>query len=146
MGRKTEQIVLTKNESEQTLLISKRNLAKNPAIKKIKEKFLLASIAAEPRASNEARTQTTRTTSVVSKMKVHLRGNQSTPTWAKHQERIRIINPRVMLNHQHPFRLLTPTVANVTFAMILIIWQTLAHKKESISKMLNQSFMQTKAF
>jgi hypothetical protein len=37
-------------------------------------------------------------------------------------------------------------VANVIFAMILIIWQTLAHKKESINKMLNQSFTQIKAF
>jgi hypothetical protein len=58
IGRKTERIVLTKNGSEQTLPISKRNLAEIPAIKKIKEKFLLANIAEEPRASNEERTKT----------------------------------------------------------------------------------------
>ncbi len=68
-------------------------------------------------------------------------------TWAKRQAKIRIINPKVMSNHQHPFRWLITMVANVTlFAMILIIWQTLVHKKESISKMLNRSFMLTKVF
>ncbi len=57
--RKTERIVLIKNESEQTLPISKRNLAENPAIKKIKEKFLLANIAGEPRVNNEGHTRHT---------------------------------------------------------------------------------------
>ncbi len=71
-GRKTERIFLTKNESEQTLPISKRNLAKNLAKKRIKEKFLLANIAKEPRASNEERTKTTHTTNVVSRIAIRL--------------------------------------------------------------------------
>ena len=56
-----------KNESEQTLPISKRNLAENPAIKKIKEKFLLASIAGEPRVNNEERIRIIHKTNVISK-------------------------------------------------------------------------------
>jgi hypothetical protein len=120
--KKTERIVPTKNESEQTLPISKRNLAENPAIKKKKEKFFSANIAAEPRVNNEEHTKIMRTMSVVSNMTIHLRCSTSTPTWARHQGRIRIINPRVMSNHLHPLRLLTAMVANVIFAMILIIW------------------------
>jgi hypothetical protein len=160
IGRKAERIVLTdpkivlvKGESEQTLPISKRNpiskgnLAEDPAIKKIKEKFLLANIAAEPRVKNEEHTRTIHTTSVVTKMVIHLRCIPSTPTWARHQGRTRIINPRVMSNHQHLLsRVLTTMVANVIFAMIQIIWQTYAHKRASINKMLKQSFRQTKAF
>ncbi len=54
-----------KNESEQMLPISKRNLAENPAIKKIKEKFLLANIAGEPCVNNEGHTKAIHTTNVV---------------------------------------------------------------------------------
>jgi hypothetical protein len=146
IGRKIERIVLTKNESEQTLLISKRNLAENPTIKKIKEKFLLASIAAGPRVNNGVRTKRIHTKSVVSEMIIHLRCNRSTLTWAKHPEKIRITNPRVISNHPHPLRLLITIFANVTFVMIQIIWQTPALKRESINRMLKISFMQIKAF
>jgi hypothetical protein len=127
-------------------LISKRNLAEDPAIKKIKERFLLANIAGEPRVNNEEHTKTIHTTSVVSRMVIRLRRIANILTWAKLQAKLRFLNPRVMSNHQHPLRMLTTMVANVIFAMILIIWQTLAYKKESINKMLRQSFMQIKAF
>jgi len=146
IGRKIERIVLTENESEQTLLISKRNLAEKPTIKKIKEKFLLANIAAIPYVSNGVRIKRTHTMSVVSRMISHLRCNRSTLTWAKLPEKVRITNPRVISNHQHPHRLLITMIADVTFVMIRIIWQTPAHKRGSINRMLNKSFMQTKAF
>ncbi len=84
-----------KNKSEQTLPISKPNLAKNPAIKKIKEKFLLTNIAEEPRASNEKRAKLIHTTNVVSRIANRLRRITSILTWAKLQARTRIPNPRV---------------------------------------------------
>ncbi len=96
IGRKTERIVLTKNESEQMLLILKRNLAENPAIKEIKEKFLLANIAEEPRANNEGHTKPIHTTSVVSRIAIRLRRITNILTWAKLQARKRITNPKVM--------------------------------------------------
>ena len=86
------------------------------------------------------------TKSVVSKMIIHLRCNRSTLTWAKHPEKVRITNPRVISNHQHPHRLLITMIADVTFVMIRIIWQTPAHKRESINRMLNKSFIKIKAF
>ena len=46
---------------------------------------------------------------------------------------------------EQSYRSLPTMDANVTFAMILIIWQTLAHKKESINKMLKQSLRRIKA-
>ncbi len=95
-GRNTERIVLTKNESEQTLPISKRNLAKHPAIKKIKEKFLLANIAEEPRANNEEPTRVTHTTNVVIRIVIRLRRTINILTWAKPQAETRVTNPRVM--------------------------------------------------
>ncbi len=115
-------------------------------VKKIKEKFLLANIAADPRVYNGVRIKRIHTKSVVTKMIIHLRCNRSTLTWAKHPEKLRITNPRVISNHQHPLRLLIAMFANVTFAMIQIIWQTPAHKRESINRMLKISFVQTKAF
>ncbi len=115
-------------------------------IKKKRGKFLLASIAEDPRVNNGVRIRHIRTTSVASKMIIHLRCSRSTLTWAKYQKRIRIINPRVITNHQHLLRLLLLMFANVTFAMIPIIWQTPAHKRESISRMLKISFTQIKAF
>ena len=145
IGRKTERIVLTKNASEQTLLISNRDLTVNPAIKKIKEKFLLANIADEPRANNEERIKIMRTTTVVLRIVTRLRHLTSILTWAKPHVKIRITNPKVMSNHQRPFRLLSIMIANATFAMIPIIWQTLAHKKANISTRLNPSFKLTKA-
>ena len=95
-GRKTERIVLTENESEQTLLISKRKLAKNPAIKLIKEKFLLANIAEDPRANNEEHTKIIHMTNVISRTAIRLRRIISILTWAKLQAKTRITNPRVM--------------------------------------------------
>ena len=86
-----------------------------------------------------------RTTIVVLRIVTRLRHLTNILTWAKPHEKIRIKNPKVMSNHQHPFRLLITTIANVTFAMILIIWQTLAHKKESINTMLKQSYKLIKA-
>ncbi len=96
IGRKTERIVLTKNESEQTLPISKQNLAENPAIKKIKETFLLANIVEEPRVNNEEHINPTHTTTVVSRIAIRLRRITNILTWAKLQARTRITNPRVM--------------------------------------------------
>jgi hypothetical protein len=96
IGRKTERIVRIKNESEQTLPISKRNLAENPAIKKIKEKFLLANIAGEPRVNNEEHIKLMHTTNVVTRIAIRLRRIISILTWARHQARKRITNPRVM--------------------------------------------------
>ncbi len=96
IGRKTERIVLTKNESEQTLTISKRNLAKNSAIKRIKEKFLLANIAGESRVNNEEPTKIIHTTNVVSRIAIRLRRITNILTWAKLQARKGITNPRVM--------------------------------------------------
>ncbi len=84
--------------------------------------------------NNEERIKTIHTTTVVSRMAIRLRRITNILTWAKLQAKIRITNPRVMANHQHPLKLLPTMAANVIFAMILIIWQTLAHKKESISK------------
>ncbi len=96
IGRKTERIVLTKNESEQTLPIPKRNLAEISAIKRTKEKFLLANIAEDPRARNEEHTKIIHTTNVVSRIAIRLRCITSILTWAKLQARTRITNPRVM--------------------------------------------------
>jgi hypothetical protein len=101
IGRKTERIVLTKKESEQTLPISKRNLAENPTIKgptikRTKEKSLLANIAEEPRVNNEERIRIIHTTNVVSKTVTRLQRMSNIPTWARLQARTRIINPRVM--------------------------------------------------
>ena len=106
----------------------------------------MANIADEPRANNEERIKIMRTTTVVLRIVTRLRHLTNILTWAKPHVKIRITNPKVMSNHQHPFRLLSIMIANATFAMILIIWQTLAHKKESINKMLKQSFTQIKAF
>ena len=85
-----------KNESEQTLPISKRNLAEIPAIKRTKEKFLLANIAEDPRARNEEHTKVIHTTNVVSRIAIRLRRITNILTWAKLQARTRITNPRVM--------------------------------------------------
>ena len=96
IGRKIERIVLIKSESEQTLLISNRNLADDPSITKRKEKFLLANIAADPRVNNGVRIKIIHTTIVVSKIMIRLRRISSIPTWAKPHARIRITNPKVM--------------------------------------------------
>jgi hypothetical protein len=148
IGRKIERIVPTKNKSEQTLPISKRNLAGNPTIKKEKENFLLANIAADPRVKNGVRIKRIHTKSVVTKMIIHLRCSTSTLTWAKLPEKIRVTDSKVISNHQrqHPLRLLLIIFANVTFAIIPIIWQTPAHRRESINRMLKISFMQIKSF
>ncbi len=106
----------------------------------------MANIAADPRVKPGARTKRIHTKSVVSRMIIHLRCNRSILTWAKLPEKVRIIDPKVILNHQHPLRLLLTMFANVTFVMIPIIWQTPAHKRESINRMLKTSFTQIKAF
>ena len=106
----------------------------------------MANIAEDPRVNNEGRTKIMRTTTVVLRIKMRLRRITNILTWGKPLERIRITNPKVIPNHLHPLRSPLTVDANVIFAMILIIWQTLAHKKESISKMLKQSFTQIKAF
>ena len=93
---KTGRIGPTVSVSEQTLPTSKRNLAENPPIKKKKEKFLLANIAADPRVKIEEHTKLTLMTNVGLKMINHLLCSKGTPTWARRQERIRIRNPRVM--------------------------------------------------
>jgi hypothetical protein len=67
------------------------------------------------------------------------------PNLGKAPRKNKDTNPKVMSKHQHPFRLLIIMIANATFAMILIIWQTLAHKKASISTRLKPSFKLTKA-
>ena len=105
----------------------------------------MASIADEPRANNEERIKIMRTTTVVLRIVTRLRHLTNILTWAKPHVKIRITNPKVMSNHQQPFRLLSIMIANATFAMILIIWQTLAHKKASISTRLKPSFKLTKA-
>ncbi len=74
--------------------------AEIPAIKgtKTKEKFFLANIAEDPRASarNEEHTKIihTHTTNVVSRIAIRLRRITSILTWAKLQARTRITNPR----------------------------------------------------
>ena len=108
-------------------------------------KTLLANIAEDPRANNEEHIKITRTTSVVLRIMIRLRRITNIPTWAKPQERIRITNPKVIPNHRHPLRLPLTVDANVIFAMILITWQTLAHKRANISTKLNPSFKLTKA-
>ena len=52
-----------------------------------------------------------------------------------------------MSNHQHLLlKLLTATVANVTFAMILIIWQMLAHKKGKHKQNAKTKLQSNKSF
>ena len=105
----------------------------------------MANIADEPRANNEERIKIMRTTTVVLRIVTRLQHLTNILTWAKLQEKTRIKNPKVMSNHQHPFWLLITTIANVTFAMILVIWQILAHKKASIKIMPKPSCKLIKA-
>ena len=64
--------------------------------KKIKEEFLLANIAEDPRANNEERTKIIYMTNVISRTAIRLQRIISILTWAKLQARTRITNPKVM--------------------------------------------------
>ncbi len=137
---------LLKSVSEQTLLISNRNL-KIPnqnhvnliTIQKKREKFLLASNVAILLASNEVHTQTIDIKLVVLKMLVNQ--NPSISTWVKLLLRARIIHPSASHHRKRDLSrpLLRIMITGVTFVMIQIIYQMHARKRTRICNMLKAS-------
>jgi hypothetical protein len=90
-------------------------------------------------ASNEVHTSLIDIKIVVSK--VVPSHHPSIPTWEKLLLRARIINPSAIHHRKRDLsrKLLPIMIADVTFVMILIIYQMLAHRKTRINSMLKAS-------